>query len=54
MPVPVTTAALALSAIFALMGADLGAIIVGSAGVFNQVLVTFVGGPKVAVPEEEA
>jgi hypothetical protein len=41
MPVPLTTAALALAAIMAAIGADLPAIIIGSAGALNQVLATW-------------
>lgn len=41
MPVPLTTAALVMGFLFAAMGFDIPAIIVGSAGVLNQSLVEF-------------
>jgi hypothetical protein len=41
MPVPLTTAALALAAIFAGIDYDLGAVLLGGAGVLNQGLATW-------------
>lgn len=49
MPVPLTTATLAFSAILALMGADISAVIVGAAGTINQALATW----ATSVPSED-
>lgn len=48
MPVPLTTAALALSAILMGMGSDVSSILVGTAAVANQFLATWasLGGPE--------
>lgn len=41
MPVPLTNACLVLCGIFAAMGADTYAVVMGAAGILNQVLVEF-------------
>lgn len=46
MPVPLTNACFILATLFAAIGANIGAIIVGSAGLLNQAIVVFASPPE--------
>jgi hypothetical protein len=46
MPVPVTTTLLALAFLFALIGVDVVAAIIGGLGALNQIIVSFAPRPS--------